>query len=386
MRRTPLPFLEGPQTYGRGWVFWILFLVVVVALYLGPEYYFSRYDTLTFSKFYISAILAISLCLIWGYCSILSLGQAAFAAIGGYAYGVVALNLIDAHNNTYLALLSAVAVPAAVAFALGAVMFFARLKGVYVAILTLVLSLLLEIFMNQTADPYYQIGEAALGGFNGMQPRPPNLQFSLFGYEWEVNGRRAAFNYFSLSILLALYLFLRWLLNATPGYLMVGVREDDDRVATFGYDDRKIKLWVFCLAAGVAGLAGGLLTAATNYVEPSRFGVQPNILVVIWVAIAGRKDITAAIVGAIALEYFSLQLSRDVEFEVFGLLIGLPEGSSLVILGGMLIAVMMIAPQGAVTAVVDAWRRWRGIGQSRKDTAAQRVLADRSSTQAERAE
>jgi len=110
-----------------------------------------------------------SLCLIWGYGGILSLGQAAFFGIGGYAYGIVGMNLIRAHGNSDLAVLAGIAAPALFAAGLGALMFYSRLKGVYVAILTLVVSLLLGLFMRQTADPSYAIGTAALGGMNGLK-------------------------------------------------------------------------------------------------------------------------------------------------------------------------------------------------------------------------
>src|SRR5262245_48885928 len=142
--------LNGPQTTGRGPVFWLGSLLVVLALVLLPQV-LSRYQVITFSNFMISALLALSLCLIWGYCGILSLGQAAFFGIGGYAYGIVALNLLKSQGNTNIAFLAGIAVPMIFAAIIGAVMFFARLQGVYVAILTLVISLLLGTFMRQTA-------------------------------------------------------------------------------------------------------------------------------------------------------------------------------------------------------------------------------------------
>jgi ABC-type branched-subunit amino acid transport system permease subunit len=83
---------NGPQTLGNSPLFWICWLAVVIALIVFPLFG-SRYHVLTASNFLISTILAMSLCLIWGYCGILSLGQAAFYCIGGYAYGIVAMNL-----------------------------------------------------------------------------------------------------------------------------------------------------------------------------------------------------------------------------------------------------------------------------------------------------
>ena len=157
--------------------------------------FLSRYQVITFSNYMISALLALSLCLIWGYCGILSLGQAAFFGIGGYAYGIVALNLLRYQGNTDIAFLAGVIAPMVFAAVIGVIMFFARLQGVYVAILTLVISLLLGTFMRQTADPSYTIGAAYLGGMNGLRPASPNdplLPSLIFGLrDWVLGARRA---------------------------------------------------------------------------------------------------------------------------------------------------------------------------------------------------
>lgn len=346
------PRLNGPQTYGRGPVFWTAFVVVVALLALGPELFLSRFQVITYSQFLISAFLALSLCLIWGYSGILSLGQAAFYGIGGYAYGIVGINLIMTFGDTHLALLFGILIPVVVALILGIIMFYAELKGVYIAILMLVFSLLIQTFMVQTADPIYKIGGAHLGGANGLRPagpgdpRIPNLTFGFGDWSFEIDGRGTEFYYFVLALLVVIYLLLRWLLNSTYGYILVGVREDEERAETFGYDTRLIKLSVFCISAAIAGLGGALYTAWGTFVHPDVFSVQANILPVIWVAIAGRKDITAAIVGALFLEWLSLQLTLVGEI-------------SLVVLGGVLVLVMLLTPQGLISAFAE-WNERRG--------------------------
>jgi len=139
--------LNGPQTMGRGIPFWVGFLVIVAVLALGPEF-LSRYQIINFSNFLISGFMALSLCLIWGYCGVLSLGQAAFFGIGGYAYGIVAINLLNAHGNTNIAFVAGIVIPVVFAAIIGLVMFFARLRGVYIAILMLVISLVIGTFLR----------------------------------------------------------------------------------------------------------------------------------------------------------------------------------------------------------------------------------------------
>lgn len=331
-------FLDGPQTLGRGPVFWGLFLALVIILFLMPHLA-SRYQLISFSNFLISGLLALSLCLIWGYCGILSLGQSAFFCIGGYAYGVLAINLIGSQGNTHIALLGGVLIPCLAAVAIGAVLFYSRIRGVTVAILMLVLSLLLGLFMRQTADPFYTIGAAALGGMNGLRPASPDdplLPSLIFGFGdnlLELDGRSVGFYYFVLGVVIAVFLVLRWFVNSTWGYVFLGVREDPERTEAFGYDVRLVQLVAFAISAALAGLSGTLYTAWGTYIHPDGFSVGPNILVVIWVAVGGRKDLGSALLGSLLLNWLSLWLTKYGEF-------------SLLVLGGVLIATMLITPDG----------------------------------------
>jgi ABC-type branched-subunit amino acid transport system permease subunit len=333
----------GPQTLGNSRLFWICWLATVVLLVLLP-FFGSRYQIITASNFLISAILAMSLCLIWGYCGILSLGQAAFYCIGGYAYGIVAMNLIDRQGNTDLAIVAGIVVPAAFAVLIGALMFYSRLKGVYVAILMLVTSLLLGLFMRQTADPSYTIGAAYLGGMNGLTPAKasdpslPSIILGFSGMTFEFDGRGQSFYWLVLGVVISIYLGLRWIVNSSFGYVLVALREDPERTETFGYDVRLMQLGAFCLSAAIAGLAGTLYTAWGTYIHPDGFSVAANILVVIWVAVGGRKDLTAVVVSTVALNWISIELATWGEI-------------SMLMLGFILVFAMLIAPEGVFTGI-----------------------------------
>ncbi len=338
--------LNGPQTLGNSaffWCAWLLGLALLVALPLLV----SRYQVINASNILISCILAMSLCLIWGYGGILSLGQASFYCIGGYAFGVVGINLIDAQGNTDLALLAGIAIPVVFATVLGGMMFYSRLKGVYIAILMLVVSLLLGLFMRQTADPSYTIGSAFLGGMNGLRPATsadpsiPNMILGFGDYVIAFDGRRSEFYWLVLGLTTAIYLGLRWLVNSSFGYVLIACREDLDRTETFGYDVRLVQLAVFCLSAAIAGFSGALYTAWGTYIHPDGFGVAPNILVVIWVAVGGRRDLTSVIVSTMLLSWISLELTSSGEI-------------SLLALGVILVLAMLLAPEGII-ATAGAW-------------------------------
>jgi branched-chain amino acid transport system permease protein len=347
-----LTTLNGPNEAGRSPAFWIFFLLVLGVAMSAPAF-LGRYDLLNLSSYLGNVFIALGLCLIWGFCGILSLGQAVFLGLGGYVYGIVGINLIDRHDNTYVALLSGLLVPVAFAALLGYFIFYARLKGVFVAILMLVVALLLETFMNQTAGPGWFIGDAHLGGnnglgrFSGVIREPPSLSFGFGERGTEFGGTSRHFYYLSLGLLVVTYLALRWLVNSKLGYVMIAIREDQERTEALGYNVRLIQLSVFCIGALLAAVSGILYVSWGNFITPSVFGVHNNILPVIWVAVAGRKNLTATVIGTIVLVWLSQKLNQQGDY-------------ALVVLGGVLLFAMLIAPGGVIPALAnrtdDLWR------------------------------
>ncbi len=333
--------VNGPLEPARSLPFWILFLAVVVLLAVLPSF-LSRYDLLNLNNMLSNVFLALGLCLIWGFAGILSLGQSAFLGLGGYAYGVVGINFAEAHGHTWLALFVGLGLPVLVAAILGWVMFYGRLKGVHVAILMLVVTLLLETFLNQTAGQGWFIGDAHLGGnnglgrFSGVIHKPPSLTLG-FGSESMMvfKGKSIIFYYLVCGLGLAAYLGLRVLVNSRFGHVLVAIREDPERTEAMGYDIRLVQLSAFCLAALLAAVSGILYVSWGNFITPNVFGVFYNILPVIWVAVAGRKSLTATLVGTVALVWLSqwLALQGDMAY---------------VVLGAILLAAMRFMPEGVL--------------------------------------
>jgi ABC-type branched-subunit amino acid transport system permease subunit len=342
--------LSGQQELGRSAGFWFAFAVVVVGCFAAPMF-LSRWQLLNFSNFLINGFLALSLCLIWGFCGILSLGQGAFMGLAGYAYGVAGINLMEQNGNTDLALVIGLITPVLLAAVLGSIMFYARVQGVYVAILTLLVTLLFETFLNQTAGEGWFVGKAHLGGNNGLGRfaadirEPPSLALGFGDSVMEFGGRSYAFFYMTMSLLLVTYLGLRWLVNSRFGSVLVAIREDADRTQAFGHDVRLIQLLVFCLSALIAGLSGILYVSWGNFITPDVFGVYNNILPVIWVAFGGRKSLTASLGGTMFLVWLSQALAIQSDY-------------AFIVLGVILIAVMMLLPEGAISEIADLIDRW----------------------------
>src|SRR3954452_13386324 len=139
-----------------------------IILLIGLPVVLDLYTLLQITLCVIFAILALSLASIWGYGGILCFGQSAFFGLGAYAYAVGVINI----GESTLPLFIAMMLPAGLAAGLGYFMFYGRISDVYVGVITLTVTLIFYNVVNSTAGPQYHIGEALLGGFNGI----PNVQ------------------------------------------------------------------------------------------------------------------------------------------------------------------------------------------------------------------
>ncbi len=164
--------LEGPQTLGRGPVFWSCFLLTILLAIAYPL--FSDGYTVGNTVYFLNwTFMALGLSLIWGYGGSLSFGQTAFFGLAGYSYGILTINFGAAYGFGLVAILIAVAIAALLAAVLGYFLFFGRISGVFLGIVTLSVTLVFERFMAQTAGPEWRVGAARLNGFNGMSGMPP---------------------------------------------------------------------------------------------------------------------------------------------------------------------------------------------------------------------
>ncbi|EJN09261.1 ABC-type branched-chain amino acid transport system, permease component [Bradyrhizobium sp. YR681] len=330
--------LEGPQTVGRGPAFWSLFAVVMM-IALAYPLFSDGYTVGNTVYFFVWVFIALSLCLIWGYGGSLSFGQTAFFGIAGYGYGILTLNFGSAYGFTLVALVAAVAIAAFFAALLGYFMFFGRIAGVFLGIVTLAVTLMLERFMAQTAGPEWHIGSARLNGFNGMSAMPP-LTIPWPG-EPIVLFADVGLYYFVLGLLVFVYLALRILMNSSFGNVIVAIRENPERAEMLGYDVRKYQLITFVIGAALAGISGVLYTAWGQYITPSSMGMTAAALPLIWVAVGGRSDLTSTVVGTLVV------LAAFQALTIYG------SQYALVFMGVLLVLTVLIAPNGLVLGTMN---------------------------------
>jgi ABC-type branched-subunit amino acid transport system permease subunit len=338
--------LEGPQTMGRGPSFWIG-AGVVLALAAAYPLVEDSYTVGNTIYFFTWVFMALGLCLIWGCSGALSFGQTAFFGISGYAYGIITLNFGAAHGLTLLAAVAAVAVSALFAIVLGYFLFFGRISGVFLGIVTLAVTLVLERFMAQTAGPEWHVGKARLNGFNGMSGMPP-LTIPWPGGDLVLMPDVPLY-YFVLGLLVVTYLALRILVNSSFGNVLVAIRENPERATMLGYDVRKYQLAAFVIGSGLAGLSGVLYTTWGQYITPSSMGITAASLPIVWVAVGGRRDLTTTLLGTILL------LGGFQALTIYG------SQYALVFMGLLLVLTVLLAPEGLITALArlpqKLWQR-----------------------------
>ncbi len=176
-----LGLISGGADIGRTRVFWIGFAVVILLFLLYPTQT-SAFRVSNVSYYLLNIPLGLGMALLWGYCGVLSFGHVAYFGIAGYVYGIIAGNMSENPFGPLAGIGGGLLASAFVAGVFGYFVFYARVQKWIIPILTLVLTLLLETFLGQTAGYQWRVGTVLLGGYNGMTGIP---WFQIGGFVFE---------------------------------------------------------------------------------------------------------------------------------------------------------------------------------------------------------
>jgi urea transport system permease protein len=345
----------SPDGRGRGWtadrvalvLFAVLFVVALpVANAAGA---LSDYYLNLFGKYLALAILALGMDLLWGYAGILSLGQAIFFGIGAYAIGMTMM-LEGSGKGVYgepvpdfmiwnqvyqlpifwkpfrylpLAVAGAIVLPALLAVVIGFLTFRRRLRGTYFSILTQAIAFAVWLTVNRN--------EMKLGGTNGLTDFKSILGFSLYR-----STTLRALYVLTATVLVGALLVSQRLVRSKTGLVLQAIRDNERRLEFLGYNTASFKIFVFAVAAALAGLSGLLYAPQVGIITPSQVGVLPSLEIVIWVAFGGRGTLWGAVLGAIAINWL-----RSVLTATYPTLWP-------IMLGGLFVVVVLLVPAGLV--------------------------------------
>ena len=305
---------------------------VAAAAAVAAPMVLDLFQVMQLTVFLAMAVLALSLGFIWGYGGILCFGQTSFFGLGAYAYAVAAINF----GGSTPAILIAVLVPVLFAAALGYFMIWGGISDVYLGVITLTVSLILFNLVNSTAGDAYRIGDARLGGFNGI-PGVPTFNWP-FTSVILMPGQAFIVTAFAL---IAVYLGLRLLIASSFGRVVVAIRENEGRAALLGYDTRVYKLATFVIGGGTAGLAGALYVNWGAFVSPTIFALALSAQIIIWVIVGGLGTLVGPVIGCVLIQWMvtriGAQQALDANFA----------------LGAILIVFVVVVPKGIAPTIRD---------------------------------
>ena len=268
--------------------------VLMLALLLGGPEVFDLFILLKVILFISTAMLALSMAFIWGFGGILCFGQSAFFGLGAYAYAIGVINI----GESTVPILLSVLVPAGFAILLGYFIFYGRLSDIYLAVVTLAVTLILYAFIRSTSGEEYVIGNARLMGFNGISSIPV---FNWPGFPNSPLWPDDIF-YVAMTLLILVYFGFRVLLRSHFGRVVVAIKENETRAEYLGYDVRFYKMITFSIGAGVAGLAGCLFVSFNNFINPDVFALGLAAQIIMWVLIGGVGTLVGPMLGSLALQ------------------------------------------------------------------------------------
>ncbi len=261
---------------------WFVAVGGLVAAALLPFISSNPYLLQIFTNAWLFAMLALSITLVTGTAGQMSLGQAGFLAIGGYASALLAMRLSWPLELSLLA-------GAAIAAALGTLLTWPvfRLRSQYVALATLGIGEVInQIILNW---------EGLTNGVLGLSNIPP---LSLFGLPII---ETAPIYWFALAMLVVAALFQWRLTQSHLGRTWRAMREDEVAARAFGVSLNRYKALAFIAGGLIAGLSGAFTAHMYSYINNETFAATTSILGLTMVILGGMGNMSGAIVGAIAL-------------------------------------------------------------------------------------
>jgi len=258
---------------------WIGFGLLFAGL-LGAPMVLSTWMVGEVTYVFILAIASMGLMMLTGFTGQVSLGHAAFVAIGAYGHAwFMAQGLPFAASMPLAAL---VAAAAGLLVGIPAI----RVHGLYLAMVTLAFAIVVEQVIG--------LWRGVTGGFMGMMVESP----SLLG--WSLGAPRV-FYYVCLVVAVLVLVALANLLRSGIGRAFVGVRDSEAAAFALGIPVARVKAGAFALSAGVTGLAGALMAHHIGYLTPDAFTLLLSLDLVLMVVIGGLGSLRGAILGAILI-------------------------------------------------------------------------------------
>ena len=313
----------------------LLVVAAGIAWYGGD---FFRHEVL--AEIAIYAILAMSLDLLVGYAGLISLGHAAFFAVGAYATAAFTVFL---GWPVSAATLASVACAAALAAVAG--VFVIRVGGVFFIMITLALGQMVYAYFFKASEFGKDDGMAGI-------PRPDLAALGLDTFDPQV------FSALALVAAVAVWALLHMVVRSPFGAMLVAIHRNESRVRALGCPVQRYKLAAFVLAGAIGGFAGSLIAQHSGFVSPHLGFWTVSGEVLIMVIIGGMGSLVGAALGAVVMVLLRHELSHGAFWQAIGLPADLASYWQFV-MGLIFIAIVLLAGDGLYGRLSTSWRRLR---------------------------
>jgi len=306
-----------------------LFFVAVVAALLALPSIADNYILHVMARLFVYVLVALGLNLLVGYAGQVSLGHAAFFAIGAYTAAVLAES---AQWSFVPCVLAAAGVTAVVGYLLGLPCL--RLSGLYLAMATLGFTLIVQEMLLQLA--------VITHGSEGMSVKPA----TILGLKFDSDYRKY---YLLLVVTIGMLLFARNLVRGRTGRAFLAIRENERAAEAMGVNLAQYKTIAFAISALYTGLAGALSAFLVGFLDPQEFSFFLSIQFITIIILGGLASLLGSVLGA----GFLIILPE--------LLAGLDVWQALVY-GVIMVLTIIFMPFGLSGAIRRYGFRWFGIG------------------------
>jgi branched-chain amino acid transport system permease protein len=286
------------------------------------------YEQTIVTKLVLLSLLAISFDLCWGYSGIMAFGQALFFGSAGYV--VALLNLHWSVHDFFLVAFAGGLTGAVGSALVGWFLLLTRRKVeiIFVSLGTLSTSYIAERLAG---------GWQAIGAANGLSISDP---LTVGSYEMYSGP---AFFYTAVALLLAIYCLSRWLVRSQFGLVLSGIRQNEERLAFFGYRIQVFKAIVFIFAGAIAGLAGALFSFHESYIGPNNIGFLQSTYAGLYALFGGPGTLLGPVLGVFAIEGLGFALSD----------IDVIRGIWPAIMGVLMLVVVVYRPTGLMGLMLN---------------------------------
>ena len=297
--------------------------------------------------------LALGLNIVVGFAGLLDLGYIAFYAVGAYVYALLASPHFGIHLPFWVILPIGAGVACVFGVLLGAPTL--KLRGDYLAIVTLGFGEIIRIFLNNLYQPInITNGPQGIATIDPFRIGPLDLSRTdqFLGLTW---SGPIKYYYVLLFFLMAIIVINIRLQNSRIGRAWEAIREDEIAARAMGINTRNMKLLAFAMGASFGGVAGGMFSAIQGFISPESFVLVESVMVLSMVVLGGMGNIYGVVLGALLLSFVPEILRYTVEpaqHALFGRMIIEPEVIRMLLFGLALVLMMLYRPAGILPSAV----------------------------------